>query len=363
MDFAEMFRVLRRRWVIAVPALLLTLIATVGMYAVYPSTYQSTAEISLVGSQSASTQPGDGDNPYMVSGDLTALSGVLVANLSSTQAIQALAAQGGTASYTAQIPNAAAGPFVLLTVTSKSIPEINSTMSILLNFTEARLIQLQEDTYIKTPAAGLVRASVIQPPSKPTKVLKKKAELVAGIFILGLLLTFLLSFAAEAWARNRGRQQEGSHRYDMTGYRGSERPVITERGYTPARRREIEPDWTEIEAERAGAKPVQRGGDRPAVAEREYSSRQWETTPDIPEIASEKQGAKPVQGPVQSSVRPTAAEPGYSSRRLEIKPERLEIESERDVDTDRLDKLDPERLEAEAERTAAKTGADQQRLG
>ena len=49
MDFGEIFRILRRRWRVAVPALLLTVIATVGVYLAWPTTYQSSAEITLLG--------------------------------------------------------------------------------------------------------------------------------------------------------------------------------------------------------------------------------------------------------------------------------------------------------------------------
>ncbi len=206
MDFGEIFRVLRRRWRVSVPALLLTMIAAVGAYLAWPTTYQSTAEITLLGPRSLATQPGNGNNPYLVVGGLGPLSNILVSDLSTQQAAQQLAARGVTETFTPGIPPFAAGPFVTLELEGKDPAAIQRSMPVVISFAEQRLKALQENRSIRTPSVGLVGATVIAQPNAPTPVLKRKEELVAGVAILGIIAVFVLSFSAEARAIRRQRK-------------------------------------------------------------------------------------------------------------------------------------------------------------
>ena len=55
MDLVEVIRVIRTRWYVMVPLLLLTIALTIGVDRSIPTKYQSTSEISLLASQSATT--------------------------------------------------------------------------------------------------------------------------------------------------------------------------------------------------------------------------------------------------------------------------------------------------------------------
>src|SRR5580692_3848458 len=88
MDFGEMLRVLRRRWIVATVGIVLTLIATVGAYKGWPNKYQSSAEITLIGSKSMANQAGNGGNPYVAVGNLDPVASILAGNVSSDQAVQ-----------------------------------------------------------------------------------------------------------------------------------------------------------------------------------------------------------------------------------------------------------------------------------
>ncbi|HZP53020.1 MAG TPA: hypothetical protein VFB40_17735, partial [Actinocrinis sp.] len=55
MDLAEVVRVIRKRWYVMVPLLLLTIALTVGVDRAIPTKYQATSELSLLASQSATT--------------------------------------------------------------------------------------------------------------------------------------------------------------------------------------------------------------------------------------------------------------------------------------------------------------------
>ena len=203
MDFGEVFRIMRRHWPISAPILLLTVLATVGMWVAWPTTYQSTAQITLLGPKSLSATQGNGNNPYLVVGDLLPMAGILSTNLSTPQAAQQLQAEGVPDTFTAVVPDFAAGPFLAITLEGDNPAEIVRSMPIAISFAEEQLRAMQENGAIQTPSAGIVGAAVIAQPSPPTRVLKKKIELVSGVFVLGLVAMFLFTFGAEARAVRR----------------------------------------------------------------------------------------------------------------------------------------------------------------
>lgn len=208
MDFAEAFRVIWRHWRVTVPVLVLTVIAVAVAYVGYPTKYQSTAELTLIGSNAMAAQQGNGDNPYVVVAGLDPVASILASDLSSDQATQQLKARGMTNGFTAIVPAFAAGPFVALTVTGHSSSTVQASMPIVINYAQQRLMQLQNEGSVRIPPTGLIRAVVIAPASSPQSVLKTKIELLAGVAIAGLVLVFLLGFSAEGRARRRDKSRE-----------------------------------------------------------------------------------------------------------------------------------------------------------
>ena len=212
MDFGEIFRILQRHWRISLPVLLLTVLATAGMYLAWPAKYQSTAQITLVGPQSLATAQGNGNNPYLVVGNLVPMANILATNLSTEQAVQQLNAMGVTGTFTAVVPPFAAGPFIALTLEGKDRAAISRDMPVVISFTKKQLRAMQDNGSVQTPSSGIVGAAVIAEPSTPTPVRKTKIELVAGVFVLGMLALFLLSFGAEARAGRRRRRSNSRRR-------------------------------------------------------------------------------------------------------------------------------------------------------
>jgi len=225
MDFGAMFGVLRRRWRVSVPVLLLTVFAAAGLYIKWPTTYQSDAEITLIGSPALGAQPGNDNNPYYDIGSLGPLASILASNLSSDQSVQELAALGVTDAYTAQVPAYAAGPFIEIALTGKSPLVMTKSWPIVIRFTEERLMQVQTESTTKVPTKGLIGATVIAPPSNPKPVAKRKVELVAGVAVLGLIATVILSFSAEARAMRRTNDPGMKVR---SRHSGRQRPAVEE---------------------------------------------------------------------------------------------------------------------------------------
>ena len=197
MDFGEMFRAIRQQWVVATVAALLTLVAIVGVYLAWPAKYQSTAQITLVGSSTLATQTGNGNNAYLTVGNLTPLAGILATNLSSDQAAKQLKALGVTDPYTFEVPATATGPFLAITVTGADKAKIVRSVWTIINFSAQRLIQLQTNTSIPIPKKSLIQAQVMAQPTAATPVLKTKVEVVAGVAVVCIVLSLLLIFGLE----------------------------------------------------------------------------------------------------------------------------------------------------------------------
>jgi uncharacterized protein involved in exopolysaccharide biosynthesis len=209
MDVGELFRLVRRRWAIAVPALLLTLVATVGGYLKLPTSYQSQVQLTMLNAPKITAEPGNFGNPYL-SFDTTLSVDVdyLTRYLTSTAAAQLLKARGVTEQYTAAFANNALGPFMVLTVTGPDRVHVLQSIAVLVTFTEQQWRSTQLTS--KAPTDSLVGMSVIAPPSNPKPVLKKKIEVVAGIAILGIALSILLAVFVDASVRRRRSNSRAS---------------------------------------------------------------------------------------------------------------------------------------------------------
>jgi hypothetical protein len=203
MDFGEALRVVFRRWRLSLPILLIVLVATAAVAVKWPKSYQSTAEITLVGSGSIAAESGNGGNDYLASGSLLPVANVLATNLSSDQAATSLAALGVTDTFTAAVPATAGGPFIAFTVTGPSVANVAAEMTTILNFSSQQLLSLQKKAQPDLTPAETIRSAVIAQPSTATPSNKRRDELVAGVLVIGLLVVFLASVLAESRARRR----------------------------------------------------------------------------------------------------------------------------------------------------------------
>lgn len=209
MDLVEVIRVIRTRWYVMVPLLLLTIALTVGVDRSIPTTYQANSEVSLLASQSAttgtSTLPGTG-NPFMNYGSsLNDTADFLVRRLSSNDAANDLKNQGVTESFAVALAAAAQGPFITLTVTGASPEHVLSSMNTLTNYTVQQLAKLQQQAGVKP--ADMIRMMVIVPPGPPSPQTKSKTQDVLGIAIGGLVITFLATFVVESILASRRRRR------------------------------------------------------------------------------------------------------------------------------------------------------------
>jgi len=209
MDLAEVIRVIRTRWYVMAPLLLLTIALTVGVDRSIPTKYQSTSEISLLASQSAiagtDKLPGTG-NPFLNYGSsLNDTADFLVRRLGSNDSASDLAKLGVTESYAVALAAAAQGPFITLTVTGSNPEHILTSMNTLTDYTVQQLAKVQEQAGVKP--VDMIRSIVIVSPSAPAAQTKTKTQDVLGTAIGGLVIAFLATFVVESIIASRRRRR------------------------------------------------------------------------------------------------------------------------------------------------------------
>ncbi|MET8946684.1 chain length determinant protein [Streptomyces sp. NPDC004542] len=261
MDLAEIFRVMRRRWYVLLPGLLLTAGLIVGVTRVVPVTYQSQSTVVLLNSQKA-TRAYDG-NPFLsTQTSLTGMADSLARNLNSDDSLRELKSRGARGTFQAKLADNAQGPLVWLTVTGTDRDSVLASDKILTAYAEERLDQFQKQQSV-TPKA-MIRMTTIVPPQNPVAQTRTRLEYMVMAGALGLVLTLVAAFYVEARKRSShtpgpeagpARPEEGT----TAPVRPAREPAVEE---TPAVRQP--PSWSRPAVDGPGA--AETDAPRPAMA-------------------------------------------------------------------------------------------------
>lgn len=204
MDLAEIFRVVRRRWYVLLPGLLIAGLLAAGVFFADPTKYQSQATMELLNSQKA-TVAFDG-NPFLSTQvALTGMVDSLSRNLNSDASLTELKALGVTGTPNAMIADNAQAPLMWLTVTGTNAAEVLKSDKILAAYAEQRLQQLQ--TQQSVDSGAMIRMMTIVAPQNPVAQTKTKLEYLVMVALLGLVLSLAGCFYAEARSRPRKAPQ------------------------------------------------------------------------------------------------------------------------------------------------------------
>ncbi|MFD8388630.1 Wzz/FepE/Etk N-terminal domain-containing protein [Streptomyces sp. NPDC059680] len=256
MDLAEIFRVMRRRWYVLLPGLLLTAGLTVAVALLVPVTYQSQSTVVLLNSQKA-TLAYDG-NPFLSSQtSLTGMADSLARNLNSDGSVRALKSRGAKGTFEAKLADNAQGPLMWLTVTGTDRAAVLSSDRILTAFAKERLDQFQQQQSVAPKA--MIRMTTVVPPQNPVAQTKTRLEYMVMAGCLGLVLSLVAVFYVEARRRSRSsaRSEEPAQQAAAAEPTAGE-PVAEQ---TIALR--PTPSWSRSAEDRSAAEP--RAG-RPVVA-------------------------------------------------------------------------------------------------
>jgi capsular polysaccharide biosynthesis protein len=209
MDLVEVFRIIRARWYVMVPLLLVTIVLTMGVDRSIATKYQSASEMSLLASQSATTGtsalPGTGNAFLNFNSSLNDTADFLVRRLGSNDAANDLQQLGVTETYVVALAAAAQGPFITLTVTGPNPEHVLTSLNTLTQYTVQQLEKLQEQAGVKP--VDMIRSMVIVPPGPPAAQNKTKTQDVLGVGIGGLVIAFLATFVVESVTATRRRRR------------------------------------------------------------------------------------------------------------------------------------------------------------
>jgi hypothetical protein len=209
MDLAEICRVMRRRWYVLLPGLLLTVALTVGVYAKVPVTYQSQSTVVLLNSQKA-TVAYDG-NPFLSTQlSLNGMADSLARNLNSDAGIAHLKSQGATATTVAKIADNALGPLLWLTASGTDKHDVLVADRLLTTYAAERLKQFQTEQSVKPQA--MIRMATIVPPQNPVAQTKTRYEYLIAAGLLGIVISMVGTFYVEARSRTASRSRAPEQR-------------------------------------------------------------------------------------------------------------------------------------------------------
>jgi hypothetical protein len=205
-DLGEILRVMRSRWYIVVPMLLLAVGLGVGAYVKVPTTYTTYTTVSLLSSPAATVTATPGqDNPFLnFNSSLVATADFLGRRLQSTDVQAELRKVGVTEKYEVALAENAQGPFLTFTVTGNNKDHMLATAATIARYADVKLIQIQDENGVKT--RDMIRLTQIIPPQRPQAELKSKLELVIAAVGGTVALAFILTFVVESVSRARRRR-------------------------------------------------------------------------------------------------------------------------------------------------------------
>lgn len=219
MDFWGAVGVVLRRWYIAIPALLLTLLGSFGVYKGVPPRYQSSAVLSLTVPPSGPSTLGDRRDQIMEANPLLNFSNglnmtaeVLVQILGSEDTMTKIGARPhGETTY--QVNNGSPNPellfsqpFVLVEGTSsdpRMAQEIVSRVA-----RRARIELNERQVRLDAPPATFIVLTEILEPTEPVMLRNDTMRYTAAVLLLGTLASLASAFAAESVAAGLRRRAE-----------------------------------------------------------------------------------------------------------------------------------------------------------
>ncbi|MFD6231224.1 O-antigen ligase family protein [Streptomyces sp. NPDC060232] len=209
MSIRELGAVLRRRWYVIVPAIVLSLLAALHLYRSVPVAYQSQSSVALLDSSAAAKLPPAFGNPISnAGGALVVTADVLIRTLSGADAARELHSLGVTDPYTVGFAANTSGPLLTLTVTGTDRGKVLQETNILTGFAGEQLNALQAAA--KVQPAYMVQTAPVVLPQTPVPQLKSRYQQVLGVLILGVGGGFVLSFVADALPAARRHRRERS---------------------------------------------------------------------------------------------------------------------------------------------------------
>jgi capsular polysaccharide biosynthesis protein len=211
-DLGEILRILRNRWYIVVPMMVLAVGLAIGTYIMVPTTYTTYTMVSLLAAPTTSkaTAVNTGqDNPFLnFNGSLVATADFLGRRLQSTDTQLELKAGGLTEKYEVALAENAQGPFLTITLTGGDDKEhLLASANQLAAFADKTLSDIQKQNNVAEK--DRITLTQVIAPQKPEAETKEKLKLVIVAGGGTAAFAFVLTFIVESIARARRRKALG----------------------------------------------------------------------------------------------------------------------------------------------------------
>ena len=203
MHLADVLSTLKRRWLLVLVGVLVTLVGCVAVARVVPPKYTLTANVLLLPPQTVSPQ---GSNPLLVLGDLNTVADVLSRSMTDDESISRMRAQGAVETFSATRDQTTSAPLLQTSATAKTLADAKETLDIITNSVPERLNSIQSALGVQ-PAA-VVTSTVLTNNNVPEVSRKTQIQGIVGAAALGLFSTLL--FVSVVDRRRQSRRGRGS---------------------------------------------------------------------------------------------------------------------------------------------------------
>jgi len=211
-DFLGAVRVLLRRWFVALPALLLSLVLAAGVYASISPSYESRGVMVLTRSSGQSVSAEDLQRPERINpllafdSSLSTAAEILMQILQDPKTENSLGAEQASNTSYLVTGGALDGPFLIVDATSDSAQTSRDITQRVLDRARDSLTQWQGS--LGAPEQSYIRSYVIVEPTEPKEQVGGKVRFAGATLVLGLIGTLCAAFAAESLAtRRRGGRE------------------------------------------------------------------------------------------------------------------------------------------------------------
>lgn len=210
MSYLEALLIIRRRWRLSVPAILLALGTGSMIFLVVPPDYRDTTQVLFIGSPN---QPGEKSliNPYLqLSSTMISTADVVRVKVSTAQIAQKLAADGSPSTYEVVLDQSTPAPVLIVTTRDADPTRAQQTNRAVVSEIQRLLIEVQAAA--GAPKSTWMSSSVISRLPEPRRELAQSLRLAigAGLGVLAIAVLGLLRFEGRlrpSWSPPRFRSQ------------------------------------------------------------------------------------------------------------------------------------------------------------
>ncbi|GAB7050427.1 hypothetical protein [Catenuloplanes indicus] len=203
MDFADVAKLLWRRWYLTAPLLLLTVIAMVWMALVVKPDYKAIGNVTLI-PPTVSTQAAIGTTQEVNPWEPSALAEATLIRLQSKALADSLAAQGFDGEWTVTTLDTNA-PIISIEVVSPTEQQARDALSALIRVVQEEVSTKQEG--YKLQDGEKITTLPLENSDSVEKVTTKLKRALVVVFGVGLILTIGVAVSVDAILRRRARRQ------------------------------------------------------------------------------------------------------------------------------------------------------------